>query len=198
VIDRSQNARHSVSPSGLLCKGRLPVWNSRCGTHLGSGHVRPRQQAGHMIASDPVARCSISCKPGAVHIWDAALAGVTRPKPVPVQRAPRRPVIVPAGRIPGAARERSANPPAGTALAPSSGLPPEGVPIERDWPCVTELRTDVKHVTKQETALSSSLPGLTRLDPAIHAASAGARRPRASGPSQSKPIERIAEEAAQK
>jgi hypothetical protein len=60
--------------------------------------------------------------------WDAALAGVTRLQPVPVQRAPRRPVIVPAGRIPEAARERIANPPAGTAPAPSSGLPPEGVP----------------------------------------------------------------------
>jgi hypothetical protein len=60
--------------------------------------------------------------------WDAALAGVTRLQPVPVQRAPRRPVIVPAGRIPEAARERSANPPAGTAPAPPSGLPPEGVP----------------------------------------------------------------------
>ena len=72
MIDRSQDARHSVRPTGLFSKGRLPVWSSRRGTHLGSGHVRPRQQAGHMIASDPIARCSISCKPGAVHIWDAA------------------------------------------------------------------------------------------------------------------------------
>jgi hypothetical protein len=39
--------------------------------------------------------------------WDAALTGVTRLQLVPVQRAPRRPVIMPAGRIPGAARERS-------------------------------------------------------------------------------------------
>ena len=36
--------------------------------------------------------------------WDAAATGVTRLAPAPVQRAPRRPVIVPAGRIPGAAR----------------------------------------------------------------------------------------------
>ena len=57
-----------------------------------------------------------------------ASTGVARLEPVPVQRAPRRPVIVPAGRIPGAARERSANPPAGTAPAPSSGLPPERRP----------------------------------------------------------------------
>jgi hypothetical protein len=32
--------------------------------------------------------------------WDAALTGVTRLPPIPVQRAPRRPVIVPAGRCP--------------------------------------------------------------------------------------------------
>ena len=49
--------------------------------------------------------------------------------PVPVQRAPRRPVIVPAGRIvrsrPGA---ECIVPPAGTALAPPSGVPSaEGV-----------------------------------------------------------------------
>jgi hypothetical protein len=48
--------------------------------------------------------------------------------PVPVQRASRRPVVMPAGRLPRAARERSANPPAGTALAPYSGVPREHVP----------------------------------------------------------------------
>ena len=88
--------------------------------------------------------------------WDAAATGVTRLEPVPVQRAPRRPVIVPAGRIPGAARERSANPPAGTAPAPSSGLPPEGVPSERDSSAVAEMVTNVngakRFVTSAETA----------------------------------------------
>jgi hypothetical protein len=40
---------------------------------------------------------------------------------------------VPAGRfLPGAARERTANPPAGTVLAPPAGLPPEGVLSGRD------------------------------------------------------------------
>jgi hypothetical protein len=46
------------------------------------------------------------------------LAGVTRFDLSRVYRAPRRPVVVPAERWPGAARERMANPPAGTALAP--------------------------------------------------------------------------------
>ena len=41
--------------------------------------------------------------------------------PVPVQRASRRPVIMPAGRLPRAARERVTKPPAGTALAPFQG-----------------------------------------------------------------------------
>jgi hypothetical protein len=36
--------------------------------------------------------------------WDVALTGVTHLQPVPVQRVPRRPVIMPAGRIPEAAR----------------------------------------------------------------------------------------------
>ena len=39
------------------------------------------------------------------------------PSPAPVQRAPRRPVVMPVGSMPGAARERFARPRAGTALA---------------------------------------------------------------------------------
>jgi hypothetical protein len=38
--------------------------------------------------------------------WDVALAAASRLRPVPAQRAPRRPVVVPDGRSPGAARER--------------------------------------------------------------------------------------------
>ncbi len=79
--------------------------------------------------------------------------------PVPVQRAPRRPVVVPAGRIPEAARERSANPPAGTAPTPPSGLPPEGVPSERDSIIVTELRTNVKGVSLKLRRCATAEPG---------------------------------------
>ena len=44
------------------------------GTHvaepiLASVHVRARQQAGHMNASDPINLSKNSCKEGAVHIW---------------------------------------------------------------------------------------------------------------------------------
>src|SRR6266849_7781425 len=52
-----------------LIRNRHVVWTSCREPHLGSGHVRPRQQAGHMIASDPIRCCCHSCKPGAVHIW---------------------------------------------------------------------------------------------------------------------------------
>jgi hypothetical protein len=53
-----------------------------------------------------------------------ALPAVSCPSPV---AAPHAPAVVPESMMPKAARVRSANPPAGTALAPSSGLPPEGV-----------------------------------------------------------------------
>ena len=52
------------------------------------------------------------------------------PSPAPVQRAPRRPVVMPVGTMPGAARERFARPRAGTALAAAkrmaSGMHPSG------------------------------------------------------------------------
>ena len=63
-----------MGPSGDA-KHRAPVRNSCRGTHLGSGHVRPHQQTGHMIASDPIRTAALtSCKPGAVHIWVPACA----------------------------------------------------------------------------------------------------------------------------
>ena len=49
--------------------------------------------------------------------------------PSQYSEAPRRPVVVLVGRVPEAARERVASPPAGTALAPQSGMPPEPRPI---------------------------------------------------------------------
>ena len=38
--------------------------------------------------------------------WDPTSAAVTPPSPIPVQRSNRRPVVMPAGRFPEAARER--------------------------------------------------------------------------------------------
>jgi hypothetical protein len=56
--------------------------------------------------------------------WDVVSSGVTRLRPVPVQRASRRPVMVPAGRMspepPGSGGDEP--PPAGTALAPPTGV----------------------------------------------------------------------------
>ena len=56
---------------------------------------------------------------------------------MPVQRAPRRPVIVPDGTMPEAARERFARPPAGTALAPLSGSHLESALVERDGSAIS-------------------------------------------------------------
>src|SRR5262244_1770720 len=42
----------------MVPQHRLLVWNSRRGPHLGSGHVRPHQQTGHMIAIASIRRCS--------------------------------------------------------------------------------------------------------------------------------------------
>jgi len=56
---------------------------------------------------------------------------------MPVQRAPRGPVIVPDGTMPEAARERFARPPAGTALAPLSGSHLESALAERDGGAVS-------------------------------------------------------------
>src|SRR5919206_4149472 len=55
VIDRSQDARHSVGPSGRL-KAAVLFGTRVADPILASGHLRLRQQAGHMIASDPIAR----------------------------------------------------------------------------------------------------------------------------------------------
>src|SRR5919206_4647702 len=75
VIDRSQDARHSVGPSGRL-KAAVLFGTRVADPILASGHLRLRQQAGHMIASDPIARTyKSSCNRGAVHIWVPASAG---------------------------------------------------------------------------------------------------------------------------
>ena len=52
MIDRSQDARHSAGSSGPL--KAAPLFGTRVADPiLASGHLRPQQQAGHMIASDP-------------------------------------------------------------------------------------------------------------------------------------------------
>jgi len=75
VIDRSQDASQSVGPTGLGIEGHNGVRTSRRGTHLGSGHMRPRHQTGHMSASDPVTHSLSSCRRGAVHIWGPVVPG---------------------------------------------------------------------------------------------------------------------------
>ena len=77
------------------------------------------------------------------------------PSPMPAQRAPRRPVIVPAGRGPEAARERDceSRPQAPHSLR-NHRSHPDAPFDERDWRLVTELGTDVK----ENVALSVTEP----------------------------------------
>jgi hypothetical protein len=67
---------------------------------------------------------------------------------VSVQRAPRRPVIVPDGRDPEAARERFAKPRAGTALAPQTGSHPE---------CALRMSEILWVVTEMVTVVNNSV-----------------------------------------
>jgi transposase len=62
VVDRSQDVRHSVAPSGT--RYRVTVWNSRRENHLGQDQVACFDpETGHMIASDPVrTHCASSCR----------------------------------------------------------------------------------------------------------------------------------------
>ena len=52
-----------------VCEAALLFGTRVAETILASGHVRPHQQAGHMIASDPIKNLPTSCRQGAVHIW---------------------------------------------------------------------------------------------------------------------------------
>src|SRR6266853_742033 len=59
-------------------EGRVVVWSSRRGNHLGQRSKAPHQQAGHMDASDPIRPSKNSCGTGAVHIWVPAFGGTTK------------------------------------------------------------------------------------------------------------------------
>jgi hypothetical protein len=77
----------------------------------------------------------------------AARAASACPSPAD---APRAPVVMPVDMMPEAARERFARSPAGTALAPRSGVPREHVPVhERDAYLATPRKWRVKDASKQ-------------------------------------------------
>ncbi len=89
-------------------------------------------------------------RPNATAQPRAALPGITgcervSPLPGPAQRAPRGPVVVPAGRGPEAARERDCEtrPQAPHSLRNRRSHPDAPVD-ERDWALVTEIVTNVK------------------------------------------------------
>ena len=154
-------------------KGRLPVWNSRRGTHLGSGHVRPRQQTGHMIAiaSTRTLRRTLQAggRPhmglGRAHdpdgskdraLCNARTGGrrLASPRALPAPscpspgKAPPRPVVVPAKhdcpKLPGSGLYRSAR--GHRTRSRLQEYPREGVPYvsEIRLVFVSETRTFVK------------------------------------------------------
>jgi hypothetical protein len=119
--ERIWNAdRRSLQPAVLLARPRLQqeahaYRRSTTALPLGLSIAKVQLQAmlpGTRRSADPV----VVPIPGAEAC--AVCAGVTRPRPVPVQRAPRGLVCSARRLMPEAARERFATPPAGTALAP--------------------------------------------------------------------------------
>ncbi len=74
------------------------------------------------------------------------------PSPVPVQRAPRGPVVMVPQSRPGTVCETARG---HTALAPQSGSHPECALDERDLPLVTEMGTNVKERVAYSAAAES-------------------------------------------
>ena len=97
-------------PSGLQTRSERREAERRQTQSIHWPHLRMRRASGGTRSPVGVPPRLLLRRPNATAqlrlraSWDAAATGVTRLEPVPVQRAPRRPVMVPAGRIPGAAR----------------------------------------------------------------------------------------------
>jgi len=142
---------HDAVPAGTAAhfakRARLSAF------HRGS-FVRRRNAPVQLIGerSDAVLRAAMARLPGNAAATITLLGGrlPTPAYPSPVE-APHGPVIVPVSMMPRAARERIVTPPAGTALAPSSGVPSRRRPlVERDSEeNVTDIVTNV--VTCMET-----------------------------------------------
>ena len=101
-------------------------------------------------------------RPGhqAIASWDEARAGVTRLSSVPVQRAPRRPVLMPAGMIPG--------PPGGMAASHARGdrtirrLRPRGATLAKG-PAVRAIRLRAGSGALSAPSLARTIPLNERL-----------------------------------
>ena len=174
---RKRNAERRVSPSSAPCpRCPLPLaWE--VGRGRGSREAsRARLPAFHHGSRQR--DCSSPRRgfgpgfPGTAPIS----GGLPPPAPARLQRAPRTPVIVPAGMMPKPPECDSDEPPrAGTALAPPAGVT-GGRPLrERDSLFVTETRTIVKRwslywrlVVRNSKAVPLPHDVLAGLVPAIH------------------------------
>ena len=99
---KSSRRRRKPSACGAEA-GRRQVY-AICATHLHRARSPLGAPPRHSLRLLPR-----NSAPGRVS-WDAAMSGVTRLSPVPVQRAPRRPVMMPDERNPRASRERGYEP----------------------------------------------------------------------------------------
>jgi hypothetical protein len=130
----------------------------RSTTVLTQGTRHPKGPASGHASWDVAERRSCS-RP---HSWgrtDTVCAGVTRPRPVPVQRAPRGPVRSAGRLMPEAARERFAMPPAGAALAPRADVPPARV-LHRARIMEVDVTETVTNVNVKVTKIPARLGGL--------------------------------------
>jgi hypothetical protein len=117
VIDRSQDARHSERPSGLPQRSpsclelasRNPSWQRSCATAT-TDRTYDRKRSGRALLN-------LLQAGGRPHMG-RGLNGRYPPSPVPVQGCTSHPGHNAGRHDAQAARERTANPPAGTDLAP--------------------------------------------------------------------------------
>lgn len=114
---RRQTRNHPSASTDAAARPDLSVPFPRAG-RAGRGALACRRSTAALAAANQRRRSAPERAS-----WDAAVAGVSCISPLPVQRAPRRPVMVPAGRFPEPPGNGSDEPPpAGTALAPAAGV----------------------------------------------------------------------------
>src|ERR1700685_3528649 len=112
--------------------------------HLGSGHVRPRQQTGHMIAIASIRTLRQILQAGGRPHMGRGLHGRYPPSPVPVQGSTSRPGHNAGGLIPKPPGSRLQTRPRAPPSLPRRDVPPRHV-LHRSEDCdVTATVTDVK------------------------------------------------------
>jgi hypothetical protein len=103
---RTQARKGSGTPTDAWCKVSLRATHADVATGLRFGRGSPVGVPPRLLLRRPNATAQLRMRA----FRDVVRAAISRLRLIPVQRAPRRPVMVPAGRCPGAARERGYEP----------------------------------------------------------------------------------------